>query len=209
MPRNERASIGSALDEPAGGSGDEAPVHAFRSALDFERWLAGHVDARSGVWLKLAKKKSGVPSLSSDEAVDVGLCFGWISGQRRPLDERFYLQKYVPRRPRSLWSRVNVEKVEALLVTGRIRPSGLAEVDAAKSDGRWAAAYESQRNATLPSDLRAALSASRVAGRAFDALGKTQRYTLVLKLVTARTERGRLSRLSSMITSLESQARDC
>ena len=119
---------------------DEAEVIAFRDAAAFESWLDAHVDLRAGVWLKIAKKGSGIPSLTSDEAVDVGLCYGWISGQRRSLDELFYLQKYVPRRPRSHWSRVNVAKVEELTTAGRMRPSGLAEVEAARADGRWEAA---------------------------------------------------------------------
>jgi uncharacterized protein YdeI (YjbR/CyaY-like superfamily) len=114
----------------------------FQDAAAFEAWLEENVDLQAGVWLKLAKKGSGVPSMTSDEAVDVGLCFGWISGQRKSLDDVYYLQKYVPRRPRSNWSRLNVEKVHALTTAGRMRPSGMAEVEAAKADGRWAAAGE-------------------------------------------------------------------
>jgi len=118
----------------------------FRDAEAFEAWLAAHVGLHAGVWLKLAKKGSGVPSLTSDEAVDVGLCFGWISAQRKPLDEVYYLQRYVPRRPKSHWSLVNVRKVAVLALAGRMRPSGLAAVDAAKADGRWVAACEPKRD---------------------------------------------------------------
>jgi uncharacterized protein YdeI (YjbR/CyaY-like superfamily) len=168
---------------------------AFRDAAHFEAWLGAHVDLQAGVWLKIAKKGSGVPSLTSDEAVDVGLCYGWISGQRKSLDEVYYLQKYVPRRPRSRWSQVNVAKVEELIAAGRMRPSGLAEVQAAKADGRWAAAYVSQRDATVPPDLAAALAARPRAAKAFDALGKTQRYAVILKLITARTATARASQL--------------
>ncbi|MFP2928026.1 YdeI/OmpD-associated family protein [Pyxidicoccus sp. 3LG] len=187
------------------GAADEAPVRAFRGAAEFEAWLEQNGGARAGVWLKLAKKGTGLASLTDDEAVDVGLCFGWISGQRKSLDERFYLQKYVPRRPRSRWSRVNVRKVEALLTAGRMRPAGLAEVEAAKADGRWSSAYESQRNATVPSDLTAALSANPRAARAFEALGKTRRYALILEVVTARTETGRTNHLRRIVDSLESK----
>jgi uncharacterized protein YdeI (YjbR/CyaY-like superfamily) len=134
-------------------AGNEAEVMAFRDAAAFEAWLDAHVDLRAGVWLKLAKKRSGVPSLTADEAVDVGLCYGWISGQRKPSDDVYFLQKYVPRRARSRWSRLNVAKVEELTAAGRMRPSGLAEVEAAKADGRWAAAYEPQRTASVPPDL--------------------------------------------------------
>ncbi len=174
---------------------DEAAVIALSDAVEFEAWLGAHVDLQAGVWLKIAKKGSGVPSLTSDEAVDAGLCYGWISGQRKSLDELYYLQKYVPRRPRSRWSQVNVAKVEALIAAGRMRPAGLAEVEAAKADGRWVAAYTSQRDATVPPDLVAALAASPRAAKEFDALGKTQRYTVILKLITARTATARGSQL--------------
>jgi uncharacterized protein YdeI (YjbR/CyaY-like superfamily) len=184
---------------------DDAAVIAFRDAAEFEAWLDAHADLQAGVWLKIAKKGSGVPSLTADEAVDVGLCFGWISGQRKACDEIYYLQKYVPRRPGSRWSQVNVAKVEELTTAGRMRPSGLAEVEAAKADGRWAAAYESQRNATVPPDLAAALGASPRAAEAFDALGKTQRYAVILKLVTARSAAARAAQLRRAMAALEAR----
>ena len=181
---------------------NEALVIAFRHAAEFEAWLDAHVDLRDGVWLKIAKKGSGVPSLTDDEAVDLGLCYGWISGQRRSYDEVYYLQKYVPRRARSLWSQVNVAKVEELIATGRMRPSGLAEVEAAKADGRWAAAYQSQRNATVPPDLAAALAADPSAAQAFDALTKTQRYAVILQVVTARTATARAAQVHRAMAAL-------
>jgi uncharacterized protein YdeI (YjbR/CyaY-like superfamily) len=182
---------------------NEAAVIAFRDAAEFEAWLEAHIDLRVGVWLKIAKKGSGVPSLTQDEAVDLGLCYGWISGQRKSYDEVYYLQKYVPRRPRSRWSQVNVAKVEELIAAGRMRSSGLAEVEAAKADGRWAAAYGAQRNASVPSDLAAALAASPHAARAFDALSKTQQCAVILKLVTARTATVRAAQLDRAMTALE------
>jgi len=181
----------------------EAAVVAFRSAAAFAAWLDAHAGLRAGVWLKLAKQGSGVPSMTSDEAVDVGLCFGWISGQRKAHDEVFYLQKYVPRRPRSRWSQINVAKVAALLAAGRMRPSGLAEVAAAQADGRWAAAYASQRDATVPPDLAAALAASPRAARTFAELGKTRQYAVILGLVTARTAKGRQQQLRTAMAALE------
>ncbi len=184
-------------------AGNEAEVMAFHDAAAFEAWLDTHVDLRAGVWLKLAKKGSGVPSLTADEAVDVGLCYGWISGQRRSSDEVYYLQRYVPRRARSRWSQVNVARVEELLTAGRMRPSGLTEIEAAKADGRWAAAYEPQRNASVPSDLAAALATNPRAAAAFDALNKTQRYAVTLKLVTARTATARAAQLRRAMTALE------
>ena len=190
---------------PSDAAANEAEVIAFRDAAEFEAWLAANVDLRAGVWLKLAKKGSGVPSLTDDEAVDIGLCYGWISGQRKSYDKVYYLQKYVPRRPRSRWSQVNVAKVEELTAAGRMQPSGLAEVEAAKGDGRWAAAYESQRNATVPPDLTAALAASPRAARAFDALSKTQRYAVILKLLTARTATARAAQLRREVAALETR----
>jgi len=178
-------------------------VIAFRDAAEFEAWLFANADLQVGVWLKIAKKGSGIPSLTGDEAVDLGLCYGWISGQRKSLDEVHYLQKYVPRRQRSRWSQVNVAKVERLLAEGRMRPSGLAEVDAAKADGRWAAAYESQRNATVPPDLAAALASSPQAARAFDALSKTQRYAMILKIVNARTPTARSAEVQRAMAALK------
>lgn len=180
----------------------DAPVIFFRDAGAFESWLDVHVDDQAGVWLKIAKKSSGIQSLTDDEAVDVGLCYGWISGQRKSLDDIHYLQKYVPRRPRSRWSQVNVAKVEDLTATGRMRPSGVAEVNAAKADGRWDAAYESQRNATVPPDLAAALAANSRAAKAFEALGKTEQYALILKIITARTDAGRATQIRRAVGQL-------
>ena len=113
----------------------------FRDAVAFDQWLALNHRRHEGVWIKIAKKGSGITSITSDEAVDVGLCWGWISSHRKPLDGAHYLQKYTPRRPKSRWSKVNIGQVEALTTTGRMRPPGQAEVDAAIADGRWAAAY--------------------------------------------------------------------
>lgn len=183
---------------------NEAVVIAFRDAAEFEAWLDAHVGLRAGVWLKIAKQGSGVPSLTDGEAVDLGLCYGWISGQRKSYDEVYYLQKYVPRWPGSRWSQVNVARVEELIAAERMRPSGLAEVEAAKADGRWAAAYQSQRNATVPPDLATALAASP---QAFDAFSKTQRYAVILKLVTARTATARAAQLSRAMTALEARRR--
>jgi uncharacterized protein YdeI (YjbR/CyaY-like superfamily) len=180
----------------------EAPVISFRDAAEFEAWLVEHGDV-AGVWLKIAKKGSGIPSLTDDEAVDLGLCYGWISGQRKPYDAVHYLQKYVPRRPRSLWSQVNVAKVAELTTAGRMRPSGMAEVEAAKADGRWAAAYPSQRNATVPPDLAAALAASPPLAAAFGALNKSQQYGILLKLLTARTATARAAQLRRTLVALE------
>jgi uncharacterized protein YdeI (YjbR/CyaY-like superfamily) len=182
---------------------DAAQVIAFRDAAEFETWLAEHVDHSAGVWLKIAKKASGIASLTDDEAVDVGLCYGWISGQRKGFDEIYYLQKYVPRKPRSRWSQVNVRKVEELMAAGRMRPPGLVEVAAAKADGRWDAAYASQKEATVPPDLADALAASPQAASAFESLNKTERYAVILDIVTARSPGTRITHLRKAIAALE------
>lgn len=182
---------------------DGVEVVSFEDCAAFEQWLAVHHARHEGVWVKVAKKRSGIPSVTDDELVDIGLCWGWISGQRRSLDERHYLQKYLPRRPRSVWSRVNVDKVTALTAAGRMRDPGLVQVRAAQDDGRWDAAYESQRTATIPEDLAAALAANPAAEAAFEALNKSDRYLLVLPLLQARTAGTRKARLDKVLQMLE------
>ncbi|WP_412075287.1 YdeI/OmpD-associated family protein [Streptomyces xanthophaeus] len=187
---------------------DGVEIIAFADAEAFEGWLAEHHTRQEGVWIRLAKKKSGIPTVTDDELVDIGLCYGWISGQRRSLDERYYLQKYVPRRPRSLWSRVNVDKVAALTAAGRMREPGLAEVRKAEADGRWEAAYASQKTATVPSDLAAALDADPEAAKAFEALDRTGRYQLILPLLQALTPKTRRARLDRALRTLVPGAPD-
>lgn len=179
-------------------------IIAFADAAAFESWLAEHYMRHEGVWIKAAKKKSGIPTVTDDELVDIGLCYGWISGQRRSFDEQHYLQKYVPRRPKSLWSQVKVDKVAMLTATGRMREPGLAEVRRAQEDGRWAAAYESQKTATVPSDLAAVLDANPEAKKAFEALDKTGRYLLILPLLQALTPEARQVRLDKALGMLGS-----
>ncbi|MCX5214316.1 YdeI/OmpD-associated family protein [Kitasatospora sp. NBC_00240] len=186
---------------------DGVEVLPFADEQAFTGWLSVHHTRYEGVWLKLARKASGIPSLTSDQAVDVGLCYGWISGQRRGLDERYYLQKYVPRRPGSLWSQVNVEKVAVLTAEGRMREPGFAEVRRAQADGRWARAYRSQRNATVPEDLAAALAADPAADRAFQALDRTGRYLTALPLLQTPTPQVRQTRLERTVRRLAEEGR--
>jgi uncharacterized protein YdeI (YjbR/CyaY-like superfamily) len=185
---------------------DGVAVIAFRDADAWESWLAENHQLDAGVWLKLAKTSSGIPSVTSDEVVDVGLCYGWVSGQRRSLDETYYLQKYVPRRRGSLWSKVNVEKVKRLLAEGRMREPGLAEVRAAQADGRWEAAYASQKEATVPPDVVAALGKNRKAKAFFDTLDKTYQYRLYLPVLQARSATARAARVEKMMAMLEAGA---
>ncbi|WP_036507814.1 YdeI/OmpD-associated family protein [Nocardioides sp. URHA0020] len=166
-------------------------VLELRDGDAWETWLAQHHDTAGEAWLRIAKKGSGLELLSISDALDGALCFGWIDGQRKGLDGVSFLQRYCPRRARSSWSQVNVGKVAALLAAGRMRPAGLAQVDAARADGRWAAAYERQRTATVPDDLRAALDADPLAGAAFHALGRTERYAVMLPVLKATTPEAR------------------
>jgi uncharacterized protein YdeI (YjbR/CyaY-like superfamily) len=172
------------------------------SPTEWESWLTAHWRRPTGVWLKIAKKGSGVASVTASEALDVALCYGWIDGTRRRLDETHFLQWYAPRRPRSSWSKVNVARVEALLAAGRMRPPGLAAIEAAKADGRWAAAYESQRNATVPPDLAAALDHDDRAKAAFESLGRSERYAVILPLLKARTPQQRAELLRVTVSRL-------
>ena len=171
----------------------------FEDAAGWEAWLAHHHNRRAGVWLKIAKKNAGQASVTPADALEVALCYGWIDSHRKGLDDAFFLQKYSPRRPTSSWSKINVERVAALIAAGRMQPPGLAEVSAAKADGRWDAAYESQRNITLPPDLVAALDQSEQARTRFDALGKTDRYAVVLRLLKARGPADRAARLHKVV----------
>ncbi|WAU84688.1 YdeI/OmpD-associated family protein [Streptomyces sp. Qhu-G9] len=193
------------MDDTLGSAGtiDGVEIRAFADTAQLDAWVSAHPGLKGGVWLKIAKKGSGLPSITVTEALDVALCHGWIDGQRRGLDASYYLQKYTPRRPGSLWSMVNVRKVEALTAAGRMRPSGLAEVAAAQADGRWDAAYESQRTATVPDDLAAALDRSPRAKAFFDGLGRTDRYLVILGLLKARTPEGRAARLGKAVAGLE------
>ena len=133
---------------------DDLPVLTFKSAVDFEAWLEERHGTSKGIWLKFAKKGTGIESISRAEAVEVALCFGWIDGQTASLDDAYWLQRYTPRRPKSKWSQINREKAEALIAQGRMRPAGLKEVEAAKDDGRWDQAYVSPKNMTVPEDLQ-------------------------------------------------------
>jgi uncharacterized protein YdeI (YjbR/CyaY-like superfamily) len=182
-------------------------IIACRDGAEWERWLADHHRLEAGVWLKIAKKGSGLASVTNAEALDVALCYGWINGQRKPLDGDWYLQRYTPRRPQSTWSKVNVEKAEALIAAGRMREPGMAEIAAAEADGRWEAAYEPARSATVPPDLAAALERDEAARRRYQALGRSDRYLVILRLMTARTPETRAARLRRMVATLAAGGR--
>lgn len=174
----------------------------FVTGAEWEEWLEVHHLDRPEAWLRIAKRRSREPGLSIGDALDGALCFGWIDGQRRANDDESFLQRYSPRRPTSSWSRINVEKFEALAAAGRVRPAGFAAVAEAKADGRWDAAYESQRTATVPPDLAGALAADPRAALAFDALDRTARYAVILQVMKARTPERRAALIERSIAKL-------
>ncbi|HSI80352.1 MAG TPA: YdeI/OmpD-associated family protein [Solirubrobacterales bacterium] len=184
---------------------DGLPQLSFASAAEWEAWLEANHDSSPGVWLKIAKKGSGIASVTISEALDACLCFGWIDGRREALDDRYYLQRYTPRRRRSKWSRINVEKVERLATAGRIRAAGLAEVERAKADGRWDAAYESPRRIAVPDDLRRELAARPEAREFFDGLDSRNRYAILYRLDDAKRPETRARRLERFVAMLEAR----
>jgi uncharacterized protein YdeI (YjbR/CyaY-like superfamily) len=179
----------------------------FPDAAQWESWLAAQHGERAEAWLRIAKRHSGVASVTPAEALDVALCYGWIDGQRRAHDDVSFLQRFSRRRPGGSWSKINVAKVEALIGAGRMRPAGLAEVAAAKADGRWDAAYESQRTATVPADLAAALARNKPARAFFESLGRTDRYAVILRLLKARNAASRAAQLRRMVALLQAGRR--
>jgi uncharacterized protein YdeI (YjbR/CyaY-like superfamily) len=167
---------------------DGAPTLLFETAADFEAWLEENFADETGVWLKIARAGSEHKTVTIGEALDLALCFGWIDGQRRSLDKDFYLQSYSPRRKRSRWSQINRDKVAALTAAGRMRPSGLAEVERAKADGRWDAAYGPQRTATVPEEMQTALDADPEALAFFESLNKANRFAFIHRYQHAKRE---------------------
>jgi uncharacterized protein YdeI (YjbR/CyaY-like superfamily) len=155
------------------------------------------------VWLKIAKKGSGIASVTYDEALDVALCYGWIDGQKKTFDNDHFLQKFTPRRSKSLWSKRNINKVAELTAANRMQPAGLAEVEAAKQDGRWEAAYDSAKNMTLPADFLKALAESEQAQATFNTLNQTNLYAIAWRLQTARSPETRKRRLETILAMLE------
>ena len=178
-------------------------VRSFADASAWESWLEAHHADRPGIWIRIAKKGSGIESIDAAKGTEIALCFGWIDGQRRSLDATHFLQKYTPRRSRSAWSAINRDRAEALVAAGRMRAAGLRQIEDAQADGRWERAYGPQRTTTVPPDLEAALAASESAARAFEALGRTDRYLLILTLLKAPTSEDRRARLARAIARLE------
>lgn len=183
-------------------AGKELPRLTFPSQAAFEAWLDAHHATTPGLWLQIAKKASGIPTVTYDEAVESALCFGWIDGQKGALDAQYFLQKFTPRRPRSLWSQINTRRVEALETQGRMRPAGLREVQAARADGRWDAAYQGARELTVPEDLAEALRKDPQAEAFFATLDKTNRYAVCWRVQTAKKPQTRADRIAKLVAQL-------
>ena len=179
----------------------DLPVLDFPDQAAFEAWLEENATA-PGVYVKLAKKGADVPSVTYAELVESCLCFGWIDGRSNRLDDRFYLQRMTPRRAKSVWSQKNVDAVEALTDAGRMRPAGLAAVEAAQSDGRWERAYPGAADMTVPDDLAAALAAEPDAQQAFETLDGTNRYAVLWRVHTAASEATRAKRIAALVQML-------
>ncbi len=182
---------------------DDLPILLFPTPPDCEDWFEENHAEADGFWLKIAKKGSGETSISYAECLELALCFGWIDSQKRGLDEKFFLQRFTPRRPRGRWSKINREKVEALLAAGAMRPAGLAEVEAAKADGRWEAAYAGQRTAKVPDDLQRELDANEAAREFFATLDSANRYAIIYRLNDAKKPETRERRLRKFVAMLE------
>ena len=185
------------------GADDGLPKLPFASASEWEEWLEDNHAGSEGVWIMMAKKDAGIESVRYPEVLDSALCFGWIDGRREALDERFFLQRFQPRRLRSRWSRINRDKAERLIAEGRMRPAGLAEVERAKADGRWEAAYESQKMSTVPDDLQHELDARPRAKASFGELNRQDRFTILYRLQDAKRPETRARRLAKFVAMLE------
>jgi uncharacterized protein YdeI (YjbR/CyaY-like superfamily) len=178
------------------------PIVELASQTDWERWLEAHHASAAGLWLKLAKKGSGHETVSYQEALEAALCWGWIDGQKAAHDDRFWLQKFTPRGPRSKWSRINRNKAEQLLADGKMNPAGLARIEEARKDGRWASAYESQSKATVPDDLQRALDTNPGARAFFATLDSANRYAILYRIQDAKRPETRARRIEKFVAML-------
>ncbi|NCT98458.1 MAG: bacteriocin-protection protein [Comamonadaceae bacterium] len=174
----------------------------FKNAEAFEAWLRKHHATSDGLWLKIAKRGTTEPSVTYPEAVEIALCWGWIDGQKKGLDDRHFLQRFTPRRPRSLWSKTNVDKVARLIEAGRMQPPGQAQIEAAQADGRWAQAYDGARTSTAPDDLVAALDARPPAKAFFATLNASNRYAVLWRIQTAVRPETRAKRIAQLVDML-------
>lgn len=181
---------------------DPTRIRSFATAAAFEAWLAANHDVAPELWLRLYNKASGEPTVSYAEAVEVGLCWGWIDGIKKSYDARSSLQHFTPRKAKSIWSVVNRERVERLVADGRMTPHGLKHIEAAKADGRWAAAYHGSGKMQTPPDLLAAIAESPAAQATFDSLNAQNRFALAFRVGNLKTEAGRKKRIAAFVEML-------
>jgi uncharacterized protein YdeI (YjbR/CyaY-like superfamily) len=183
-------------------SSAEPPVKEFRTRAAWEKWIERHHGDDAGVWMKLAKKGTGVTTVTYAEALEVALCYGWIDAQVKRLDETYYLQRFTPRRARSKWSKINRESATRLIESGTMRPPGLAEVDRAKADGRWDAAYDSSAAAVVPDDFERALARNKKAREFFTTLSSANRYAILYRIRDAKRPETRARRITQLVEML-------
>jgi uncharacterized protein YdeI (YjbR/CyaY-like superfamily) len=181
----------------------DLPILPFERQKDWAAWLEKNHATSSGVWLKLAKKASGIKSVTYDEALEAALCYGWIDGQKKSHDETSWLQKFTPRGPKSIWSKINTEKAQRLIESGQIKPAGLKVVESAKQDGRWDAAYAPPSKAVVPDDLQAELDRNAKAKAFFATLDSLNRYAILHRIHTAKKTETRARRIEQFVRMLE------
>jgi len=181
----------------------EQPVITFPSRTEFENWLSNNSNKSNGIWVRFYKKDSGLQTFNYDEALDIALCYGWIDGQVKRHDSTSYLQRFTPRRKRSPWSKRNTERVARLIQAGKMKPAGIAEIDRAKSDGRWDKAYAPPSETVIPSDFQKALNKNAKANAFWEKLNKTNRYAMIWQIDGAKKEETRTRRIEKFIQMLE------
>ena len=181
----------------------DLPTLPFASQKKWASWLAEQHAQSVGIWLKLAKKDSGIASVTYDEALDVALCYGWIDGQKNGFDDKYWLQKFTPRGSKSIWSKINTLKAEKLIASGEMKSAGLKAIELAKRDGRWAAAYESQKNISVPDDFQSVLDKNKKAKAFFATLNSANRYSFLFRIQTAKQAETRARRISQFVEMLE------
>ena len=183
----------------------DLPIVPFASRDAWEAWLEEHHAASDGLWLKIAKKGSGIETVSYAEAIEAALCYGWIDGKKASFDQDYWLQRFTPRRPRSKWSKINRQKATELIEAGRMKPAGLREVERAKADGRWEAAYDAQGTATVPNDLSRALEKNDRAREFFAKLDSRNRYAILYQIQDAKRPETRARRIQKYVAMLTEQ----
>jgi uncharacterized protein YdeI (YjbR/CyaY-like superfamily) len=183
-------------------SADNLQILPFDSQRSWEAWLKKHHTDPNGIWLKIAKKDTGISTVSYSEALDGAICYGWIDGQKAPFDDKYWLQKFTPRRPKGGWSKINRERAQSLIAQGRMKPAGMRHIESAKADGRWDSAYDSQSKITIPDDLQAELDKNSKARIFFAKLSSANRYAILYRVQTAKKPETRAARIKKFIQML-------